>query len=432
METIGSHRPAGHLSQEEAEPASRHSFLYALLSTGRTGFIASVLILLIAATSRNASFLVAGCVAVLYTTLLCSMMLVEKRRIVMKTTLRHSVTAISDPNAITYLVSGHGQNSPLLLAVEPRFPSYVVPRHRKSDGVSVVFFDATRKGQYAMGAARILIQDPLRIFHTERTFEASLTLTVVPRPIPLSTLHIALTSPIDGQRIRYAPNVDTSQLTGTHPYDGESMNRIHWKASAHTGTLVVKDFTPSASQTVILMVDYAVSHDTIFPLETLDNTLSTAAASVLCYVHDHKLPFGLVTIGSVVEWTDTGRDSMHLYRCLAGIARAAPTRCEESEPISNWLVRNTRAIPAQSQLIVLAHEASESEIVHLLKLRDRFSRTVLILFPAGSFLMPGEHRAPYYFRDTSELLRLRSLQHRLKENRIELVVVGLNDPLTGQ
>jgi len=69
------------------------------------------------------------------------------------------------------------------------------------------------------------------------------------------------------------------------------------------GTLVVKDFTPSASQTVVVLVDYTVHRDTIFTLETLDNTLSTAAASILHYTHNHKLPFGLVTIGSSTEWT---------------------------------------------------------------------------------------------------------------------------------
>ncbi|MEN6388406.1 MAG: DUF58 domain-containing protein [Candidatus Cryosericum sp.] len=418
--------------REGTAPGHRPSFLPVFLTTGRNGFVASTLMLTVALLLRNALFFVAGFTALCYTIFMCSLMLIERHQVGVTTVLRHSVTVIRQPNVITLVVSGHGTSSPLLVSVEPQFPLYAVPRRRTDDGdTTAVFFDVTRKGEYAIGAVRILIQDPLRMFHVERAIGPQFVLTVVPRSIPLAALHIALTSPLDGQRIRYAPNVDTSQLIGTHPYDGESMNRIHWKASAHTGTLVVKDFSPSASQTVVVLVDYTVHRDTIFTLETLDNTLSTAAASILHYVHDHKLPFGLVTIGSSTEWTGSGHDSMHLYRCLAVIARATPERCEGVDGVSDWLARSTHAVPPQSQLVVLTYEVSETEIVHLLKLRERFSRITIILFPAGSFLLPGEHRAPYYFKDTSELLRLRSLQHTLKENRIDLVVIGLNDPLTG-
>jgi uncharacterized protein (DUF58 family) len=293
-----------------------------------------------------------------------------------------------------------------------------------------VFFDATRKGQYSIGSARVVLQDPLRIFRIQHTVPSRLTLTVVPRPISLATMHIALTSPLDGQRVRYAPNVDTSQLTGTHPYDGEPMNRIHWKMSAHTGTLVVKDFTPSASQTVILLVNYTVHRDTGFTLEALDDTLSTAAASILQYVHDHNLPFGLVAIGSHADWAGTGRDRTHLLSCLTTIARARAVQTENTGIVLDWLNRNARVIPAQSQLVLLAHEMDETEVVHLLKQRQHFARITIILFPEGTFLLPGEHQAPYFLKDTSRLRRLRSLQRVLRANGIELTIVGLNDPIT--
>ena len=92
--------------------------------------------------------------------------------------------------------------------------------------------------------------------------------------------------------------------------------------------------------------------------------------------------------------------------------------------------QNARVIPAQSQLVLLAHEMDEMEVVHLLKQRQHFARITIILFPEGTFLLPGEHQAPYYLKDTPRLLRLRSLQCVLRENGIELTIVGLNDPIT--
>jgi uncharacterized protein (DUF58 family) len=427
METAGVHQMKV-LAEKRAGAAVRSSDFCVFFRTAGAGLSVSLLMLVLAFFLRSPSFLVVGLTAMSYTVVLCSMLTAQDRQLSVLCVLRHSVATVRQPNMLTCTAAGFRVAGPLLLSVEPVLSPYVIQRHsRKDDDGSTVFFDATRKGQYPMGGARVTLQDPLRIFHIQRSFPSQLTLTVVPRPISLAAMHITLTSPIDGQRVRYAPNVDTSQLAGTHPYDGEPMNRIHWKMSAHTGTLVVKDFTPSASQTVVLLVNYTVHRETGFALEVLDETLSTAAASILQYVYNHHLPFGLVAIGSRADWAGTGRDRMHLLSCLTAVARACAVKTEESGVVLDWLSQNTRVIPAQSQLVLLAHEMDEAEVVHLLKQREHFARMTIVLFPEGTFLLPGEHQAPYYLKDTSKLLRLRSLQRVLRENGIELTIVGLND-----
>jgi hypothetical protein len=47
------------------------------------------------------------------------------------------------------------------------------------------------------------------------------------RVVVFPRLRIAPASPLDGQRVRFAPNYDTSQLMGTHPYAGDPLNHIH-------------------------------------------------------------------------------------------------------------------------------------------------------------------------------------------------------------
>ncbi|HWQ22040.1 MAG TPA: DUF58 domain-containing protein [Clostridia bacterium] len=429
MDTAGVHQMKA-LPQGRSRTPGRPGGLRVFFRTAGTGLLASFLMLGVARLLRSASFLIVGLAALSYTVLLCGMLTSQHQRLAVTSVLRHSVATVRQPNMLTCTASGYRVAQPLLLSVEPLLPPYVVQRHSThADDGTTVFFDATRKGQYAMGAARVSLQDPLRIFSIHSLIPSGLVLTVVPRPLSLAAMHIALTSPIDGQRVRYAPNVDTSQLTGTHPYDGEPMNRIHWKMSAHTGTLVVKDFTPSASQTVVLLVNYTVHRDTGFTLDVLDETLSTAAASILHYVHDRNLPFGLAAIGSRAYWTGTGHDRMHLLSCLTAVARSQAAQTEDTANVLDWLNQNARAIPPQSQLVLLAHEMDETEVVHLLRQREHFARITIVLFPEGTFLMPGEHRAPYYLKDTSKLLRMRSLQHVLRENGIELTIVGLNDPI---
>jgi hypothetical protein len=86
--------------------------------------------------------------------------------------------------------------------------------------------------------------------------------------------------------------------------------------------------------------------------------------------------------------------------------------------------------PAQSQLVVLASALGEQDVVHLLRQREHFTRVTVVLFPEGTFLLPGEHRAPYFLHDTAGLQRLRTLQRVLRENGVELTIIGLNDPLS--
>lgn len=378
---------------------------------------------------RNAAFLLIGLATLLYTSLLCGMLVAQARRLEVGVTLKHQITTLHQPNMISYLVRGYSPAGPLLLSVEPVVPPYIVRRHEKHGNSSVaLFFEGTRKGQYGVGGCQIILQDSLRLFRIHMHRAPSLTVTVIPRPLPIDTLGIALTAPVDGQRVRYAPNVDPSQLTGTHPYQNEPISRIHWKMSAHTGKLTVKDFAPSASKTVILLADYTMEHDSSFPPETLDDTLSVAAASILQYIQERKLPFGLVTSGSQLAWTGIGHDRRHLLSCFTAIAQAQ-VASGSGKILLDWLDRTASVLPLQSQLILLSHRMAEPEVVYLLKQRNRFAHIMVVLFPEGTFLLPGEHRAPYYLHDTAGLGRLRSMQRVLRQNGIDLFIIGLNDPL---
>lgn len=82
------------------------------------------------------------------------------------------------------------------------------------------------------------------MFSLSRVFSSPQHVTVFPQLLSFPRLRIAPASPLDGQRVRFTPNYDTSQLTGTHPYADDPVNHIHWKVTAHTGALYAEDFSP--------------------------------------------------------------------------------------------------------------------------------------------------------------------------------------------
>jgi uncharacterized protein (DUF58 family) len=411
------------------EPPAR--FVSAFFSASRAGLVLSAVMLGTAIWLRNGSFLVLGLAALSYSCIFGAALAGLYRRITIDAVLKHHVASVRQPNLLAVTVSGYSPTSAVLLDIDVALPAWVVKRHeRTSPGSVTVFLDATRKGRYLVGDVCLTLKDPLRVFHLQRRYPAGLVLTVVPRPVPLERLHIALTSPLDGQRVRFAPNEDTSELTGVVPYASHPMSRIHWKMSAHTGQLCAKEFVPSATTTVVLVVDYTVQRDRSFTLELLDDTLSTAASSILQYAVDHKLPFGMASLGAEPTWSGVGHDRTHQLSCLSIIAASAATCSVQPHIVTDWLRRNVAKFPAQSQLVVLASALGEQDVVHLLRQREHFTRVTVVLFPEGTFLLPGEHRAPYFLHDTAGLQRLRTLQRVLRENGVELTIIGLNDPLS--
>jgi uncharacterized protein (DUF58 family) len=108
----------------------------------------------------------------------------------------------------------------------------------------MVFFEANRRAEYQVGDTIVTVQDPLGVFSLSRVFSSPQRVAVFPRLLSFPRLRIALTSPLDGQRVRFAPNYDTSQLMGTHPYAGDPLNHIHWKVTARTGALYAKRLQP--------------------------------------------------------------------------------------------------------------------------------------------------------------------------------------------
>jgi uncharacterized protein (DUF58 family) len=285
---------------------------------------------------------------------------------------------------------------------------------------------------YGLGEGILTVTDPLRLFRLSSRLVADEKLTVFPTVLPLEKLRISLTSPLDGQRVKFAPNYDVSQLAGVRPYESDPMNRIHWKMSAHRGELMVKEFAPSASKTVVVLLNLTLRREPSFTLETFEDYMTMVSASVLQYAHDRRLPFGLTVLGEETLSSDGfSKDATHLFACyrLLARARARMDREPSSTVFLDYLQRERLRIPARSQLFLIQHELKEEEIGALLRMQAQFSRISICLFPYGSFLLYGERAVPYFMPDIEQIARLKNTQKILRDARVDLSIIGLNDTL---
>ena len=84
---------------------------------------------------------------------------------------------------------------------------------------------------------------------------------------------------------------------------------------------------------------------------------------------------------------------------------------------------------ARSQLFLIQHELKEEEIGALLRMQAQFSRISICLFPYGSFLLYGERAVPHFMPDIEQIARLKKTQKILRDARVDLSIIGLNDTL---
>ena len=396
--------------------------------------LAAALIALWLVLGSQALFFTA-CVALLYSIMLPLLMMAAVDRATIAVSVKHQLVMLGRPDMATVsLLAGDALRlSPLRYDLALRLPPYLIRKHeRRTPRGLLVFFEANRRGSYQVGETTLTVQDPLGVFSLSRVFNTSFqSVTVFPKLMSFPRLRIALTSPLDGQRVRFAPNYDTSQLAGTHPYVSDPLNRIHWKVSAHSGALYAKEFSPSASKTIVILLNLTLRHTPIFDTDAFEDYLSTVAASVANYANDAHLPFGVVVLGDEQTSSGYGTGSAHLVRCLSLLAGARSVlKQDPSDPgFLDYLRLQRYTIPAQSQLFLIQHEMTEEEIGSLLKMRSQFSRLSIVLFPQGSFRRYSEKPTLYFMQDFAQIQRLRSVQMGLRNAGVDLSIIGLNDTL---
>jgi uncharacterized protein (DUF58 family) len=368
-----------------------------------------------------------------YTAIMAPLVLATSDRTGVVRHLRQTVVQMKSRDTLTISLQGVPRFSPLSFQLQPLLPQYIIRDEASWNGRAyILHFHVNRRGVYDLGDCLFTVTDPLRLFRLSRRLPPDEKLTVFPTVLPLEKLRVSLTSPLDGQRVKFAPNYDVSQLAGVRPYESDPMNRIHWKMSAHRGELMVKEFSPSASKTVVVLLNLTLRREPTFTMETFEDYMTMVGASILQYAHDRNLPFGITILGrDTLSSEGYSKDATHLFSCFRLLARAEA--CMDHDPSStvflDYLRREQLRIPARSQLFLVQHELKEEEIGALLRMQARFSRISICLFPYGSFLLYGERPVPYFMPDVEQIARLKKTQSILRDASVDLSVIGLNDTL---
>lgn len=231
-----------------------------------------------------------------------------------------------------------------------------------------------RRGYYPVGPLRLTSGDLFGFANVQNRNEAVQFITVYPRIIPLAGLALPSRLPFGTLASPQRMFEDPARLRGVREYQaGDSQRRINWKASAHSDTLLVKQFSPAISLESVLLLNLHADEYERQRRFSASEWAIVVAASVATYLEGRRQAVGLAVHG-VVSLAANASESLnhalrqpmivpprpgrpHLMKVLELLARAE--LIEASEPFVTWAQRTAAPLPWGATVIAVTPSGDE-------------------------------------------------------------------------
>lgn len=254
------------------------------------------------------------------------------------------------------------------------------------------------RGVWNFGPTYLRAGDPFGFLDDERKViqrGGQHSLTVLPLVVPLARFGLPSRYPFGEIETRRRVLEDTSQINGARDYQpGDPLRRVHWKATAHQGTLQSKVHPYTTAHTLVMFMDiYTTPNPAMGIKSALFELGVAAAASIATWANGQRYAVGLVSNGlpqaaganEMTSFTDAkafmrvppSTNPNHLTRLLEALARLQPYF---GTPIDRMLAREQASLPPGATIILIsAAEALQQATVARLERLRRRGYTVAVL-----------------------------------------------------
>ncbi len=230
------------------------------------------------------------------------------------------------------------------------------------------------RGEYTWPPATLRWADPFGLFWRSVRVEVPTRLEVYPGTHGLRLPDLLRPLLSEGALSRQLGLDDPLSLRGARAYaPGDPPSRIHWRLSARSGELMVREVERSASSRLVIALD--TRGDSVY----LESAVRLAA-SLIRQALELDLPVSLSTPQGV---TPSGRTPQALAAALSRLATV-----QRSAPGS--ALPDLVLLAAGSNLIVLTQRAPKDVLSAALRARTSAKRVVMVALPEGFYLEPGE------------------------------------------
>ncbi|MCL5994737.1 MAG: DUF58 domain-containing protein [Chloroflexi bacterium] len=159
---------------------------------------------------------------------------------------------------------------------------------------------STRRGYYVFDTAALRAADLLGLFEIDGSVDARDVVIVYPQVHAMEELGIPVREPYGALLALRGLIEDPSRIVGARDYHyGDAFRQIHWKATAHHGTLQTRVCEHTSDPTAVVFLNVATSTPAWRDLdeEQVEWAVSVAA-SIATWAHNSGAVVGLITNGN--------------------------------------------------------------------------------------------------------------------------------------
>jgi uncharacterized protein (DUF58 family) len=158
-----------------------------------------------------------------------------------------------------------------------------------------------RRGLHTIGPLRLITGDVYGLARREWLLPAVHTLVVYPRLLAAQHLRLPALLLFGDMRSRRPFLGDPTRVTGIRPYSpGDPPHDIHWRATAATGTLQVKQYQPSTTLQISLFLDLRRGTYQLPEAPATAEFAISVAATIAQWLIEQRQEVGLITNGKVL------------------------------------------------------------------------------------------------------------------------------------
>jgi uncharacterized protein (DUF58 family) len=241
---------------------------------------------------------------------------------------------------------------------------------------------AQRRGIFHTGPAHLLTGDPFSLFQDGTTSERSETLIIYPKVLPLDQLGLDAKDPFGEVGTQQRLFEDPNRIMGIREYrNDDSFRHVHWKATARTGSLQVKQYEPTRTRSVVLCLNIAsFEQHTLGVWPAMVEYLISTAASIASWAVEQEYAVGLIANAALAQTdrplrTQPGRSRNQLANLLEAMAGISYFITHE---YSRFLLRESSSLPWSATLVAMTGFTTDPILGSLLRLRQSGRRIVLV------------------------------------------------------
>jgi len=292
-----------------------------------------------------------------------------------------------------------------------RVISSLGPRRRRTWAVRTY---CTRRGRFTLGPLTLRSGDPFGFFSAKRKVSAVSHVVVYPATVDIPSFQLPFGELPGGGAMRRRTHYVTDNVAGIRDWVyGDSFNRIHWKSTARTGRLMVKEFELDPATDVWIYLDMdagvhvgapwadaaqersgpAVLWSEKSKLElapTTEEYAVTAAASLARHLLAQGRAVGMVAYGQSREVIQTDRGERQLAKMLETLA---VLEAQGRQPFGQVLSAEGESLPHGTTIIAITPSAELGWVRSARELVRRGVRVVAVLVDPRSFT-PAPSQGP--------------------------------------